>query len=464
MIPPPASDTIVAPATPPGRGALALLRLSGPEAKTLAERLFISPRRDFTGLKPYRLHFGRLTDPSGRVLDEVMAAYLPGPRSFTGQDTVEVTCHGGPAVTRSILTAFLSLGARLAGPGEFTRRAFMNGRLDLSQAEAVCELIAAEGRGQADLALARLDGGLGRAARDIRRVVETLRAGVSLAVDFPEEETDCLPPSDFGTGVGQAISLIDKLLAAFRRAEPMRRGARLVLFGRVNAGKSRLFNALLGRERAIVADAPGTTRDYLEESLDLAGLTVRLTDTAGLRETRDAIEQAGRLRAVELVREADQGLLVIDGSLPFAPDDEESAILAELGPDRVLAVVNKSDLPRATPDPADIAAKLGLEAVEVSAATGAGLEGMLTRTRARLLSDGPPPGPSEAAPNAREAAALVAAREELVELGREIEAGMPYDILGARLDQATRRLCAITGEITTDEVLNAIFERFCIGK
>ena len=216
----PASDTIAAVATPPGRGGIGIVRVSGPASRQIGQRLFRSGRPDFPGLTPYRLHHGTFHTPAGKLLDEGMAAFMPGPGSYTGEDTVELFCHGSPAVLRSVLEAVHALGARPAGPGEFTKRAYINGRLDLSQAEAVAELIAARGAVQAELALTRLTGAMGDAARELGTALADLMAGICLAVDFPEEEVECLPKAAFAEGVAAVLARIDALLEAGRRARP----------------------------------------------------------------------------------------------------------------------------------------------------------------------------------------------------------------------------------------------------
>lgn len=458
------SDTIAAVATPPGRGGVGIIRVSGPAARDVAEKLFRSPRPDFSGLKPYRLHHGTFHAPGGRLLDEGMAAFMPGPGSYTGEDTAELFCHGSPAVLAAVLRAAYTLGARPAEAGEFTKRAFLNGRLDLSQAEAVAELIAARGAVQADLALSRLSGSMGEAARELGQALADLLAGICLAVDFPEEEVECLPREAFADGVAAAVARIDALLEAGQRAAPYRQGATVALFGKVNAGKSSLFNALLGTDRAIVTALPGTTRDYLEESLDLDGLPVRLTDTAGLRATEDAIEDMGKKRGLEKARRATLGLYVVDGSTPFAPDPEAEAVLAELGPGKVLLVATKTDLPPAEPSPLAMLAGRGIRGVAVSSRTGHGLTGLVAAIRSMLTAEAGPPEPDTPAPSDREAAALSAARAELAALAEDIASGIPYDLMGVRLETAAGLVADITGETTPDDVLNAVFDRFCIGK
>ncbi|MYL85106.1 tRNA uridine-5-carboxymethylaminomethyl(34) synthesis GTPase MnmE [Desulfovibrio aerotolerans] len=460
----PDADTIAAVATPPGRGGVAIVRVSGPASRSIGHGLFRSGRPDFAGFKPYRLHHGTIYAPDGKLLDDGMAAFMPGPGSYTGEDTVELFCHGSPAVVRSVLQAACALGARPAGPGEFTRRAYVNGRLDLSQAEAVAELIAARGQVEADLALTRLTGAMGDAARELGAALADLAAGICLAVDFPEEEVECLPKAAFADGVAAVIARIEALLDAGRRARPYRHGTTVALFGRVNAGKSSLFNALLGTDRAIVADLPGTTRDYLEETLDLDGLPVRLTDTAGLRASDDAIETIGKERGLAKARRADLGLYVVDGSVPYAPDAEAEAVIATLTPAKVLVVATKADLPQAEPGPLNTLAARGIAGVPVSSRTGFGLTGLVAAIRALLTRDAGPPEPDAPAPSEREAAALTAARAELAALLADCRANLPYDILGVRLETASALVADVTGETTPDAVLNAVFDRFCIGK
>ncbi|HWR04917.1 MAG TPA: tRNA uridine-5-carboxymethylaminomethyl(34) synthesis GTPase MnmE [Humidesulfovibrio sp.] len=463
-------DTIAAIATAQGPGAVGIIRVSGPQARALAEALFRSSRPDFTGLKPYRLHHGSLVDARGSVLDEVLAAFMPGPGSFTGEDVAELFCHGGPAVLRAVLDELLARGARLALPGEFSFRAYRNGKLDLAQAEAIAETIAAPTRAALHLAQLKLSGALSARVGDLRARLEDLRAKLCLAVDFPDEDVECLPlPAlrDEALAVAQALA---PLLAGVERARAWREGVLAVLAGRVNAGKSSLMNALVGRNRALVSAAPGTTRDYIEEQLDLSGLLLRLVDTAGLRAAApdkvgevaiDAVEAAGQELTREFMDRAEAVLYVLDASRPLHAEDADA--LRGLDPARTLAVLNKGDLP---PD-ADLAAAvgaLGLACVCVSAKTGAGLDELCALLRGRLAGGAREPEADEIAPNARQAQAIAQARGELLALAEETGLGLPYDILALRLDAACRALAELTGDIAPDEVLNAIFSKFCIGK
>jgi tRNA modification GTPase len=461
----------VAIATASGPGAVGIVRVSGPEAQALASALFRPGHAGFSGLKPRRLHHGSLVDAAGRALDEVLATVMPGPGSFTGEDTAEFYCHGGPAVLRAVLEELLARGARLALPGEFTQRAYLNGKLDLTQAEAVAETIAAPTRAALHLAQLKLSGALSHRIAALREALESLRARLCLAVDFPEEDVECLPLPELRQEALSAARDVDRLLAGVERARAWREGVLAVLAGRVNAGKSSLLNALVGRRRALVSATPGTTRDYLEEQLDLSGLLVRLVDTAGLRggaagaEDIDPVEAQGQDLSREFMGRAEAVLYVLDASQPLHPGDRTA--LEGLAPARALVVLNKSDL-AASRGPGDeaqgVASALGLTCVRVSAKTGEGLEELCARLREGLLGACAEPDPDEVAPNARQAAVLRLARAELQALADDAEAGLPYDILGVRLEASCRLLSEITGEIAPDEVLNSIFSTFCLGK
>jgi len=473
------TDTIAAVVTAPGRGGVGIVRLSGPCAPRLGRAMFRSDRPGFSGFKPYRLHHGTLLDERGQPLDDVLAAYMPGPGSYTGEDVLEFNCHGSPAILQAAVNAAVALGARHAARGEFTRRAFLAGRLDLSQAQAVAELVSARTTAGAHLALSRLEGLMGRRVGELRARLETLRQRICLAVDFPEDEAECLDGEGFLSVLEEVSADISRMRAAHARSRPLREGETVVLTGPVNAGKSSLLNALVGRERAIVCDAPGTTRDFLEEQVDLDGLPVRLVDTAGLRESTDQVvdpvEREGLSRCLELMRGSALVLLVVDGSKGF----DAASLQCECGsvsldPSRVLGVVNKADLGfgpagEAGPvpgggDPRALLAEAGLEVLEVSARTGQGLDALCAALRARLLGHGPDLDAGVPVPNDRESALLALAGAELEDLASDVRGGVPPDLLGVRLEGACARLSEITGEITPDEVLNAIFEGFCIGK
>ncbi|WP_207263114.1 tRNA uridine-5-carboxymethylaminomethyl(34) synthesis GTPase MnmE [Desulfovibrio sp. Huiquan2017] len=455
-------DTIAAIATPPGDGGVGIIRISGPRARAIARTLFRSANSGFTDFAPYRLHHGQVVNAHGALLDDVLCASMPGPNSYTGEDVVEINCHGGRTVLAAVLQETLDRGARLAERGEFTYRAFMNGRMDLSQAEAVAEMIHAPTKAALHLAQVKLSGLLGQKIAALRAQLETLRAQLAVAVDFPDEELECLSPEALISTVEAVRAEIAGLLRAVDRTRAWREGALVVLAGRVNAGKSSLMNALLGRNRAIVTDQPGTTRDYLEETLNLDGLSIRLADTAGMRATDDAVEAAGLEVGRELMDRADLVLLLTDGAAPVDADTMDAA--RRLGPAKGLAVLNKADLDEFHEANGAALTDLGLETLAVSARTGAGLDRLATHIRERILRGAGQPDPDELAPNARQAAVLAEADAELAGLADDAGAGVPYDLLSVRLETACDTLSGITGEIAANDVLNAIFDTFCIGK
>ncbi|MGL1861527.1 MAG: tRNA uridine-5-carboxymethylaminomethyl(34) synthesis GTPase MnmE [Pseudodesulfovibrio sp.] len=457
-----ANDTITAIATPPGDGGVGIIRISGVNCRAIAAKVFKPASQSFTDFTPYRLHYGHVLDTEGRELDDVLAAFMPGPNSYTGEDVIEINCHGGRAILAAVLEEILALGARLAERGEFTYRAFMNGRMDLTQAEAVAEMIHAPTKAAMHLAQVKLSGLLGEKISALRLRLEHLRAQLTVAVDFPEDEIDCLSPDALITTSSEVRTEIDTLLVAVDRTRAWREGALVVLAGRVNAGKSSLMNALLGRNRAIVTDQPGTTRDYLEESINLDGLNIRLADTAGIRKTDDAIEAAGLEMGRELMEKADLILFLADCTAPL--NDDTMITANKLDTKKVLAVLNKSDLPGFDTTHGAPLADLNFETIAISAKTGSDIDTLCARIRDRVLHGAGQPDPDELAPNARQAAVLASASEELLLLEQDTEAEIPYDLLSVRLEMACNTLSGITGEITSNEILNSIFDSFCIGK
>ena len=486
------SDTVAALATAQGTGGIAIIRISGKEAKTALSRVFTfyaaNPISDFI---PRHMHYGIVTAPDGSTIDDVLAVYMPGPRSATGEDVAEIHCHGGIAISRAILDAVFAAGVRPAGPGEFTRRAFLNGRIDLTQAEAVAEAIAASTLEGARLARAKMEGALGLAVASLRTSLDHLRVLATVCVDFDEAAGDTLLETMAET-TDETLVRIDSLLASYDRARLWREGASAVLAGQVNAGKSSLLNALLGRERAIVSAIPGTTRDYLEESILVHGIPMRVTDTAGLRTGTDSVEEEGIRRTEQLCEEADVLLLVVDATRGAGV--AERAFAERHARQRLIIVLNKVDalappqnLPLMTHNgtggdstpPADEPLHQYAQAVHhtrntlfpdgtgtvlpVSAKLGYGLQALCDALGEALRQDLPAAG-SDAAPNARQYRLLCLAREELVALKADMEAGMPVDILCVRLDAAVMHCDEITGVSSNDAILGTIFSSFCIGK
>ena len=450
------SDTIAAIVTPLGKGGVGIIRISGPNSLDVAKRFFVSLHPEFKGFKPRFLHHGQFRVDQ-KVIDEVLLVYMPAPRSYTGEDVVEINCHGGPAILHLILEVILQAGVRLANPGEFTYRAFLNNKMDLTQAEAVAELINAPGQEAVPLIQQKLEGGLRRKVSGLKARLEGLRQEFCVAVDFPEEEIECLPPKKIAQEVSLACAEIKDLLFNYEQKHLYTEGALVVLAGQVNAGKSSLLNALLGKNRAIVTPIPGTTRDYLEEFIQLQGLPVKLVDTAGLRQTTDQVESLGLERTLDLIKKSDLCLLVVDSGREFSSYEQE--VLARVSAKQVLLVLNKCDL---YPELPGWVQNLDCAWVQISALTGQGLKELQQKIVKILSGDQPEPELS-LVPNLRQKKALERALAELESLMQNLGV-LPYDLLAINLDLACEVLKEITGEITSEEILNQIFSRFCIGK
>lgn len=432
-------DTIYAPSTAIG-GAIAVLRVSGPRAKETA-RIF---DRGFAS-EPGMMRFVRVQDDK-EPIDDAMAVYFSAPASYTGEDMVEIDCHGGHQTVQRILGLLSGLGFRPAEGGEFTRRAFLNGKMDLAQAEAVMDIITADAEQSRKAALNQLHGSVSRAIHDVEDVLLDALSGIDAAIDYPEEaEEDCIArlPEQLGAGRSKA----ERLLADGRRGRVLRDGLRVVILGRPNTGKSSLMNALAGFERAIVTDIAGTTRDVLDERLSFDGVPVRLIDTAGIREATDRAEQIGVDRALDEMRRADVQLVLLDGSAPLTTEDETLIETTENGIPRIL-VVNKCDLPRQT----DYAG-----AISISAKTGQGLE-ELKREVLRLAA--PQDADCNAITNERHLHALEQACAALC----SAEQAEELDCKATDIRAALQTLGSITGTDVDATVIDRIFERFCVGK
>ncbi len=471
-------DTIVAVATPPGRGGIGVVRLAGPEARRIAESM-LRLRHE---LDPGRAVFGELVEsiveedkiPSSRAadaremgypsqgrarIDEVVVIYFAKPHSYTTDDIIEISAHGSPVVLRHIVEMCVASGARLAEPGEFTMRAFLNGRIDLTQAEAVRDLIDSQTLYQAKVAAQQLDGALSRRLQPIKQQLVELIALLEAGIDFAEDDVSILPNSKILEHIAQVRRPLEELSATFAYGKIVHEGLTLAIVGRPNVGKSSLFNRLVERERAIVTASPGTTRDLVSETVAVGGIPVKLVDTAGIRQALDEAESIGIRKSMEALADADLVLVVLDASQPSGDEDKELLKQAESRP--LIVVRNKSDL--GTDGQLPIA-NTQCKTVATSALTGEGI-GELRREILRHVG-------GEAGTQV-EAGFLTSARHQglikdslssLTAAGRAVAGKIPHEMLLLDLYNALRPLDAITGATTTDDILNLIFSTFCIGK
>ncbi|MEW5928727.1 MAG: tRNA uridine-5-carboxymethylaminomethyl(34) synthesis GTPase MnmE [Gemmatimonadota bacterium] len=453
------ADTIAAVATPQGRGAVALVRVTGPDALRVLLRLAPALRE----APPARVQrLVRLVHPeTGETLDRGLAAYFPAPASYTGDDTVELATHGGLLTPQLVLDAALAAGARAAEPGEFTRRAYLNGRLDLLQAEAVADLIDGRSRALHRAAVHQMERGLSRRVVELREALVGAQALLVYGIDFPEEDEPPVPPAQVRAAAEEVLRRIDGLLATAPEGELLREGALTVLAGRPNSGKSSLFNALLGVERAIVTDVPGTTRDALEAVVSLDGYPFRLVDTAGLRETADRVEEIGIEVARRYLAAARLVLFCVEAGRPLEPDEE--AFLRDPGPGAVVLVRTKADrAPAAGPEPAGFG---GLPSVRVAAPSGEGLPGLrdllLRRAFGGILGE---PGEAPLVTRERQARALRRARGEVGLFLEAWDGGIPPEFAATHLQAAAGALEDLLGAIGTEDVLDRVFSQFCVGK
>ena len=443
-------DTIVAIATPAGRGGIGVVRISGPSAVEIANALL---QLD----SPLRPRYATFARTQG---DQVVATYFPAPHSYTGDHVVEISAHGSPVVLRQIVATAMASGSRLAEPGEFTLRAFLNGRIDLVQAEAVADLIDAVTPLQARAAFDQLEGTLTGQIASIDAALFDLTAKLEASLDFPDEGYHFLEAGETGAALRAIERTIAALLCEVRRGRLIREGARVAIAGKPNVGKSSLFNALLGAGRAIVTSIPGTTRDLVSDTVDIEGLRIDLVDTAGVRTTSDEVEIEGVSRARQAWANADLVLLVVDRSCPI--DEADKDLLHETADVPRLVVATKSDLPPAWRDADD------LQAIAVSSKTGIGLDGLRSAIRTGLDAANPATAPDTAAvTNVRHAALLERARTALCRAVEAVEApGGPVaeEFVLTDLQDARAALEEVTGKRTSDDLLRHIFARFCIGK
>jgi len=448
------ADTIAAIATAPGVGAVGIIRVSGPGSVDVARAVFAG--RDPAVWRSHRLMRGDILGAGGERVDDGLAVLMRAPHSYTGEDVLELHCHGSPAALQEVLRAALAAGARPAEPGEFTKRAFLNGKLDLAQAEAVMDLVRCRTPSAAVRAADQLSGSLSRHLAELRERLIRLKAHLEVLIDFSDEDVD-LDPDAVASEAEELRKLFADLSSTYRSGRLYREGLRVAITGRPNVGKSSILNALARANRAIVTEIPGTTRDVLEEVIDIAGVPVVIADTAGLREGAERVEQIGIERARAAAAAADLVVVVLDRSVPYAdppywPSAEQSVVIA----------VNKIDLPARWEDLPEDRIAGAAAAVAISAQTGLGiadLESAIVGVAGAGARDSTPP-----LTNTRQRDAVDKVAASLAEAVDAARAGAPPDIVAVDVQIALRHLAAVTGEIVNDDVLDLVFREFCMGK
>ena len=460
-------DTIAAVSTPPGEGGIGIVRLSGKEAISIAGLIFVSPSGKLpSGVRSHSVIYGFIKDPdTSEKIDEVIVTVMRAPRTYTREDVVEINCHGGMLPLRRILGSVISQGARLAEPGEFTRRAFLNGRVDLSQAEAVIDVIKARTEQAERMALQQLEGRLSAEITTLRDSVTEACALIEAYIDFPEEEVELPDSAGFISSMQDILDRLSALSRSFEEGRLFREGAAMAIVGKPNVGKSSLLNTLLKKDRAIVTDLPGTTRDIIEESLNIDGIPVRIMDTAGIREAHDLAEAEGIRRSLAAIEGADIILAVYDASRVL--DQADRQIIEKVNKKKTITVINKWDISNAGFDAEDNGLNI-YPTVKISALRGEGIDVLKDTIVTVLLSNNVMPGQDSAADllitNVRHKQLVDDAFASLWKARGTFEKGEPLEVTALFLREALNSLGEIIGVVTTDDILNKIFAEFCIGK
>ena len=454
-------DTIAAVATAMGEGGTGIVRISGENALSILEKVFCSVKNRPTENR--KLTYGFVTDNfTGEKIDEVMAVYMKAPHSYTAEDVVEIQCHGSIVSLRKILALVLKNGARLAEPGEFTKRAFLNGRLDLSQAEAVIDLVRAKSDKTFDVALSQLEGSFSKKIKEIRSDLVDILVNITVNIDYPDEDIEVITYENLISGLGNVKAKVDSLLATADTGRILREGLNIAIIGKPNVGKSSLMNALLRETRAIVTEIPGTTRDTIEEALTIRNIPVKLTDTAGIRHTDDVIEKIGIEKSKESFNKADLVIFMVDNSRPL--DDEDREIIEYIGDRKVLAVINKTDLENRL-DISEIKRKLpnGIF-IETSMAREDGISRIEDEIENLVYGGKVKQNDSMMVTNVRHKALLEEASSALRDAASMAGAGEALEFLEIDVNRAYEALGEIIGEAVNEDIINEVFARFCLGK
>lgn len=453
-------DTIAAVATAMGEGGIGIIRISGSEAKEILDRVFATP----TGVdfEPRKLTYGHVLAEDGGVIDEALAVYMPAPHTYTTEDVVEIDCHGSIVALKKTLQRVLKCGARMAERGEFTKRAFLNGRLDLSQAEAVMDLISARSEKAYDSALSQLGGRLSGAVSELRHEILDVLVDMAVNIDYPDEDIEEITYEKLELALEVIRGKLTDLRKSADSGRIVREGLSVAIVGRPNVGKSSLMNRLLGESRAIVTDIAGTTRDTIEEAANIRGIEVRLTDTAGIRETEDKIERIGIERSRKALKEADLTLMVIDGGEELTEEDKE--IFSALDPKKSLVLINKSDKETAVTEETVLSTLSGVEVIRTSMENGSGIEELSDFIEKKVFGGDVRQGESLTITNVRHISLLDEATDAVSDASVATAAREPLDIIEIDVRNAYELLGEITGETASDDIINEIFKKFCLGK
>lgn len=454
-------DTIAAIATPPGTGGIAVIRVSGTDSFSIVQTCFRGKKK-LADVASHSIVFGHITDKDGAAIDEVLLSVFRAPRSFTGENTVEISCHGGYTVTHMVLNRIVQCGARLAEGGEFTKRAFLNGKMDLSQAEAVIDIINAESALSVYAGENHLFGCLKHRVGEIREQVLDIISNILAVIDYPDEDIDEMKSEEILSSLRKAKEAAEQLIRTYQTGKILKEGAKIVIAGKPNVGKSSLLNALLKENRAIVTDIPGTTRDVLEETLDIDGLKVQLLDTAGIRESGDTVEAIGIERAVEHIRSADLILFLADRSRPLSAEDFQ--LMEEIKEKKAFVLLNKTDI-EARLDESELRNILPDKPVyAISAKNFEGINELTEDIRKTVLEGELPQKDALYLTSQRHYEALSGCAAHLEAAISDLETGMYADIITIELESAVQALGEVTGMTVSEEVIGNIFAKFCVGK
>lgn len=459
------NDTIAAIATPLGEGGIGIVRISGPRAIAVADEVFESVRGISLQLSPsHRIYYGWIKSPQdGRIIDEVLVTVMRAPRTFTREDVVEINCHGGIKPLEQVLQLVCNFdGVRLADPGEFTKRAFLNGRIDLAQAEAVIDVIRSKTDRALEVSLNNLQGRLSRKIEELRGELLAIRGKIEVSIDYPEYDEPESTREELRAGIEAVKAQLERLIASSRSGRILRDGLKTVIVGKPNVGKSSLLNALLGVDRAIVTDVPGTTRDTVEELCSLGNIPLNIIDTAGIREAADIVEKIGIERTQKAINEADLVLFVVDSSRNI--DNEDRQIASSVKDKQVVVVLNKRDLPQAI-SPETVKSELGIElVVSVSATEGQGLDELEKLIRDLFMSGQVMRGEEAVVTNMRHVGLLRKSNAALEQALSSLAAGFPVDMIAIDVGSAWESLGLIIGQAVDEDLVDHIFAQFCLGK